>query len=219
MAQADRRGARTIGTGPRGVNENSPAVPIDSPRALAAPPAGSYDRRVPLPSFACAQCPAAQGRSCCEVSGDERLASLTEGDIARIQAATGLARTRFVDREILPPEEAAVYESLRPANYRSIRSGVRLHLRAQGGACVLHDPAHGCGLRADDRPLRCRLYPFEFDELGRMHAEPTGACHAVDTAPDARTLLASLGAKESSLRRVHAELLAELRADARTAPR
>jgi hypothetical protein len=219
MTQADRRGARTIGTDPGSVNDNRPARAIESERAVARAPARSYDPAVPAPPLACARCPSAQGRSCCEVEGEERLASLTEGDIARIQAATGLARARFVDREILNPEQAAVYEGLRPANFRSIRSGVRLHLRAQGGACVLHDPAEGCRLRADDRPLRCRLYPFEFDELGRMHAEPTGSCHAVDSAPDARTLLASLGTKESTLRRVHAELLAELRADARTAPR
>ena len=162
---------------------------------------------------ACARCPAAQGRSCCEVEGDERLASLTRGDIARIQNATGLAASRFVDGEILSPERALEYERLRPANRGAVRNGVRAHLLAREGACVLHRPGLGCSLDPEVRPLLCRLYPLEVDELGRLRAEPHGPCHAVDLGSETRALLADLATDETTVRRLHAQLLTELRGD------
>ncbi len=162
---------------------------------------------------ACAQCPRAQGRTCCEPSGDERLATLTDGDIERIQAATGLAVRRFVDEEAFGPEAALAYEQLRPANTHAIRHGARKHLRVVGDACVFHRAGSGCSLGNPVRPLLCRLYPFEIDELGSLRVETGGPCHAVDHTADADALFRALQTDEGTLRGLHAQLLTESKGD------
>jgi Fe-S-cluster containining protein len=110
---------------------------------------------------ACARCAEALGRSCCQPGPGERLATLTETDVERIQDATGWRRERFVEHEPLGPEEAAEYEARRPGYRGYFRStSVRWGLRAERGACVFLG-THGCSLAPETRPTACLLYPFE----------------------------------------------------------
>jgi Fe-S-cluster containining protein len=157
----------------------------------------------------CAACPKAVGRSCCEVEGDLRLASLTSGDIARIEAATGRRAQFFVDHEVLTPMEQQKYERLRPANAGMVRDGVRRHLRARNGACVFHRTDQGCTLPVEARPLNCRLYPFEFNWLGKLDVHAVERCHAVEQSQDVSQLLRSLGTSRRKLWRLHLRLLEE----------
>ncbi|MFN7130555.1 MAG: hypothetical protein ACK4N5_00635, partial [Myxococcales bacterium] len=64
----------------------------------------------PPPPSICAACTVRNGRSCCEVEGDERLTTLTFSDLERIEAATGLPTHRFAETERLDPAAAAAYE-------------------------------------------------------------------------------------------------------------
>lgn len=90
------------------------------------------------------------------------MATLTDTDVSRIEAATGVPSARFVDEEWLTPDEAAAYEQDRPLYGGYFRGGPRrLTLRRAKGACVFHDAQTGCTLGADVRPTACLLYPFE----------------------------------------------------------
>ncbi len=172
----------------------------------------------------CARCPAALGASCCEVKEDERLATLTRADVARIAEHTGLSTRRFVVEEGLTEEEAADYEARRPL-YRGYfhRRPVRWTLAVRAGACVFHEKGRGCGLPADVRPVACRLYPFErwpdgswsvqvgrYGDLAEARAGGS-ACLAVEEAESMEDVLATFGTTRETVEGLGAQLARETR--------
>lgn len=180
------------------------------------------------PPAPCARCAAALGRSCCQVAEGEALATLTRADVARIQAATHLGRTGFVEEEVLGEAEARAYEVCRPAWRGYFRQGtVRLTLARAGGACVFLDRGTGCTLSSAVRPTACLLYPFEAREdggwtlaveregsvaLAQASGEPR--CLAVEEAESAPALLRVFGKTPEALRALGERLRAEVRAHA-----
>lgn len=160
----------------------------------------------------CARCPRVLGRSCCEVAQDERLATLTQADVARIQSERGLAARAFVEEEVLDVEIAHAYEQQRPLYDGYFRHGpVRLTLARAGGACVFHARDTGCTLSVLARPLSCRLYPFEPGANGEVTLLPErhgsvdaagdagGGCLAVEEADSLEALQALFGVTPESL--------------------
>ncbi|MBS1149380.1 MAG: hypothetical protein H6Q89_1078 [Myxococcaceae bacterium] len=116
---------------------------------------------------ACARCPRVLGVSCCEVKGEEQLATLTWADVDRLTEATGRGADRFTEWEWLGEAEAARWSLLHPGwgGYFG-PSTRRLTLKRADGACVFHGP-QGCALTAEQRPTACRLYPFEVRAHGQ----------------------------------------------------
>jgi len=181
--------------------------------------------RASSPMPPCARCAATLGRSCCEAAEDEPLATLTQADVARIQAATHRPRGAFVVEEVLLEAEAREYEARRPAWRGYFRRGtVRLTLAKKAGACVFHDRLSGCCLAADVRPTACLLYPFEPAEAGwTLAVERGGAvaeaqvarearCLAVEEANGQRALLRAFGMTLASLQAFADRLRLEVRA-------
>jgi Fe-S-cluster containining protein len=165
----------------------------------------------------------------------EALATLTRADVVRIQAATHLARHRFVEEEVLLETEARAYEKRRPGWRGYFRQGtVRLTLARARGACVFFAPSKGCTLSEDARPTACRLYPFEPSAVGgwtlaverensvaraRSSGEPR--CLAVEEADGWTALLRAFQTSAEALRLLAERLRAEVRAhgEADSSPR
>ncbi|HVP59425.1 MAG TPA: hypothetical protein VMT11_02590 [Myxococcaceae bacterium] len=150
----------------------------------------------------CARCAEALGRSCCEPGPGERLATVTATDVERIQAATGLARQRFVVHEPLSPEESLAYEARRPG-YRGYfrRTVVRWGLRAERGVCVFLGEG-GCTLDPSARPTPCLLYPFEPAEHGwTLAVERSGSPELAATSAEPRCLAAEEARSKGGLLR------------------
>ena len=119
-------------------------------------------------SSPCARCPRVLGSSCCEVKGEEQLATLTWADVDRISAATGRGVSAFTEFEWLGEAEAMRWSQLHAAWGGYFGPATRrLTLKRKNGACVFHAAATGCTLTAEQRPTACRLYPFEV----RPHGE------------------------------------------------
>ncbi|ADO74616.1 hypothetical protein [Stigmatella aurantiaca] len=177
---------------------------------------------------ACVRCPKLLGKSCCEPRGSEHLAIVTRADMARIHAHTGLAVHRFTHEEGLTEYVAAEYESRWPLYRGYFRRGpVRVTLASRRGACVFLDPAKGCGLPADVRPVACRLYPFEqwadgswsvavsrYGDLA-LAREEGGACLAVEEAGSMEELLVMFGTTREAVEALGASLAEESRAHGR----
>ena len=174
---------------------------------------------------ACSRCAARLGRSCCEAADDEPLATLTWADVARIQTATHLARTAFVQQEVFSEAEARAYERLRPGWRGYFRQGtVRLTLARSLGACVFLDRRTGCSLPPNVRPTACLLYPFEPTEAAwALAVERDGSvegalasgeprCLAVEEADGRGALLRAFGHDALSLEGLRTRLRAEVRA-------
>ncbi len=172
----------------------------------------------------CARCPRVLGASCCEVKGDERLATLTRADVERIRAHTGLAARRFVAEEVLSHEEALSYEERRPLYRGYFRQGpVRLTLLTRAGACVFHVPGRGCSLPAQVRPVACRLYPFErwpdgswsvqMGRYGDLEEARAGgsACLAVEEAGSMEEVLGAFATTREEVETLGARLAREAR--------
>ncbi len=185
--------------------------------------------RVPLTgagASACSRCAARLGRSCCEAADDESLATLTWADVARIQTATHLARTAFLQQEVFSEAEARAYESLRPGWRGYFRQGmVRLTLARSQGACVFLDRRTGCSLPPSVRPTACMLYPFEPTDTAdwalaverdasveRALASGEPRCLAVEEADGRGALLRAFGQDAQSLEALRRRLRAEVRA-------
>lgn len=139
----------------------------------------------------CSRCATAMGGVCCQLpkDGQERLATLTLCDIARIREATGLPEHRFVEREEFDPAERLAFEEARPL-YRGLFEGLVRHgLRARRGACVLLEEGVGCQLSEAARPLACLLYPFDLAADGRLTVVSAPHCLALAEASGERDLL------------------------------
>jgi Fe-S-cluster containining protein len=177
-----------------------------------------------MAAHVCARCPKVVGRSCCQTEAEERLATLTRADVARVASHTGLSPARFSEGEWLTHEEAHAYEARRPlwAGYFR-RSTERLTLRRQGGACVFLGPG-GCRLPAEVRPLACRLFPFEVwpdgtvgvgverrGEVGPAPAGEESPCLAVEEADSLEGLLGAFGLTPEEVRALATTLRAEVR--------
>ncbi len=170
----------------------------------------SSDDRVPRDGeHICAACLRVNGAVCCEVVEGEKLATLLEADIERIEEATGLARHRFVEREELDPAERLAYETVRPI-YRGVFVGnVRHGLKARKGSCVFLQNGRGCTLPPEARPLACRLYPLDFDLAGEVTLLDAPHCLALELARGPRHLLSMLGTSRKELSRLRAQALEE----------
>ncbi len=105
----------------------------------------------------CARC-ARQGTTCCQ---NTRI-FLTSGDMERI-AAAGMRDFHEVVAMAWPKTSA---EDLDPAWRRTFASGVRRVLRRRPNGDCLFLGSAGCALDLSDRPLLCRLYPFDYDGNG-----------------------------------------------------
>ncbi len=157
----------------------------------------------------CAECALAKGGVCCEVAAGEKLATLTFADMARIEAATGLNRARFTEREDLDPAVRLAYETTRPLYRGMFVGGARHGLKARRGACTFLERGAGCTLPAEALPMACRLYPFDFDLAGRLTLLDAPHCLALDRAEDLRALLRMMGASRSSLEKLRRKARAE----------
>lgn len=177
----------------------------------------------------CARCPKLLGRSCCEPGPEDKLTTLTRADVARIAAHTGRSERAFVETEWLTQSEAFDYETRRPIFAGYFRAEPkRLTLSRRGEACVFHDPASGCTLPGDVRPVACRLYPFEpwpdgtlaivperHGDLARAKEEG-GACLGVEEANDLEELLARFETSARELRALASQLVEDVHAHGRT---
>ncbi len=180
------------------------------------------------PAPPCARCAVHLGRSCCEVTDGEALATLTRTDVERIQVATHRARTSFVQEEVFDETEARGYEALRPAWRGYFRqSSVRLTLARSHGACVFFDRRTGCTLSTEVRPTACLLYPFEPTAEGgwtlaveregsvaSAQASGEARCLAVEEADGRGALLRAFGFTPESLQSLAQRLRSEVRAHA-----
>lgn len=164
----------------------------------------------------CARCPRVLGRTCCEPREGDALATLTAGDIQRIEAETGRSRRFFLEEEWLSHEETFLYERVRPL-FRGYfaRHPARLTLkRSSRGACVFHAAGRGCTLSSEARPLACRLYPFEVLLDGTWglavgQGEESG-CLAVDESGSLEELQRHFGIEQAQLERWATQLKEEI---------
>lgn len=161
------------------------------------------------PEPVCAACLREKGGVCCEVAKGEKLATLLLADIERIEAATGIPRHRFVEREDLDPAERLAYETFRPI-YRGVFVGnVRYGLKARAGACVFLERGRGCTLPLEAKPLACRLYPLDFDLAGEVTLVDAPHCLALEIAEGPAHLLKMLGTTRRELRALRTRALEE----------
>ena len=161
-------------------------------------------------SGVCARC-GARGTSCCISAEGIDGPPLTPADEARIAAATGLAADRFVsEREVDSVEEEA-WAGEDPGLRGIVRAGLVRSVRRQAddATCTFLAPA-GCSL-GGARPLACQRFPFVL--RGReILVRPAGGCLAVEEATGLPQLLVLLGTSRRGVRRIDAQLRAELRA-------
>lgn len=176
----------------------------------------------------CARCSGALKVSCCQPLEGESLATLTLTDIARVQDATGWSRRRFVDEEGFSELQAMEYERHRPL-YRGYfsRGPVRLTLRPVNGACVFFRKGVGCRLTAAQRPLACRLFPFELWPDGQWSLQVErhgdleearaqgGACLAVEEATSMEEVLEAMQTTREEVETLGRQLHEEVRSHAR----
>lgn len=160
---------------------------------------------------------------------EDRLATLTDTDITRIEETTGVARARFVEEEWLTAEDADAYERDRPLYTGYFRSGPRrLTLKRARGACVFHQAGSGCSLGADVRPTACLLYPFQLWPGGEWGAALAAhgsieearqrrgqACLALEESVGIEQALAAFDTTPAQLEALGARLREEVRAHQR----
>jgi uncharacterized protein len=181
----------------------------------------------PFTGSVCARCPRVLGASCCEVAGDEGLATLTWVDVRRISAWLRRPAARFLEVEWLEEGEARDYEARRLLYRGYFRAGPRrLTLKRVAGPershCVFLRPGQGCSLPADVRPTACRLYPFEQLPDGRWSLQvgryggpeaargATDACLAVEESKDMGDLLRLFGVTREDVENLGAQLAREV---------
>ncbi|MCC6785472.1 MAG: YkgJ family cysteine cluster protein [Planctomycetes bacterium] len=155
----------------------------------------------------CARCATVQ-RTCCQRA--EIL--VTDGDIARIRAAT--SRDDFV--ELRRPADPAYLEP-DPDDPEwhglTVREGGvrRMLVRRPDGDCGFLG-ARGCVLDEETRPVVCRLYPYTYDAQ-RVHDEEPEYCPTSMLLPAGGRMTELLEMSRAKAERWRAQLYAELRAD------
>ena len=174
----------------------------------------------------CARCSRVLTASCCEVKPHERLATLTWADADRIWAATGLKLDAFAEWEWMDADHAKAWLELHPsyAGYLGLQSR-RLGLRAIDGACALLRRGKGCSLSEEDRPIACRIYPFDAGE-GLLQVDRFGdvaearrlvekgaahACLAVEESQSESQLMRAFGTTKKKVKALGEKLRAEVR--------
>ena len=107
----------------------------------------------------CATC-ARHERTCCQDTD----VLLTDGDIRRIEAATG--RSDFWEFRVpQDPENRNPYpDDPNWLDYTVRPDGTRAQLKHQPSRDCVFLGAAGCTLAAGARPLTCLLYPHEYNE-------------------------------------------------------
>jgi Fe-S-cluster containining protein len=132
----------------------------------------------------CADC----GACCVDV-----LPLVTSGDMYRLSVLDPMPVAGWVEaRGVYVPEDDP---NLRVWNQLSYRDGCR-YVLVSGGACQLLGP-NGCRASLEQRPLICRIYPWDFNDYGLLTR--SDHCPGYDDTPrhDA----------EVWVRRLYAELL------------
>jgi Fe-S-cluster containining protein len=147
---------------------------------------------------ACARC-AQRGPTCCEPEEGVALASLTPGDLARIERASGRSPAEFTVRRVLDAEEHAALDEEDPVLRGLVGPDrVLVSLAKNGRACVFLDRQSGCTL-GEAKPLACRRFPFV--RVGRaLKVRPGGDCLACEEARDLPELMGMLETDEKKLR-------------------
>ena len=152
----------------------------------------------------CAQC-AAIGKTCCQKC--EIL--LTDGDIKRINAATGM--TDF--HEFRKPDNPAYLDQEDDPAWLHLAfepDGTRRVLKRKANLDCQFLTKNGCRLDMETRPIVCRLYPYEYTEQGI-----SGVCgsecptHAMKLD---KSLVDALSMNENDANRWRNMLYSELRA-------
>ena len=156
--------------------------------------------------FLCVRC-ARTMRTCCQTSE----IYVTPGDVTRISHATGEDAEQFC--EFRRPDDPVYLDShdddpiwletvIREDQQRRV-----LRREANGDCRFLGE--QGCRLALEDRPLICRLYPFDYNEQEIKPVLANG-CPMQLVRPELG-LLGELDMRVDDARRWHAQLYAELR--------
>ena len=105
------------------------------------------------------------GGTCCQ----HTQIFVTDGDVRRIQKASG--RTDF--HELAGSEKEYVPSEADDPIWARIfgRSGRRILRHQSNGDCLFLTPT-GCSLTLEDRPLVCRLYPFDYNHERLIGVDP-----------------------------------------------
>ncbi|NUQ64975.1 MAG: YkgJ family cysteine cluster protein [Pirellulales bacterium] len=151
----------------------------------------------------CVRC-SCLGRTCCQWSE----VYVTPGDVDRI--AEHLERSDFYEyREPSDSDYAAQDDDPAWQHYVFQPDGMRRVLkRRHGGDCTMLGPS-GCRLPWEVRPLVCRIYPYDYDEIGikpqLLHGCP------VHLLKPGQSLITLLDMNVDAARRWHRQLYEEIR--------
>jgi Fe-S-cluster containining protein len=133
---------------------------------------------------------------------------LTRGECLAMAQASGLAADDFSLADQAQPEFLEFLQAIHPAFLQTMPGGRRRRLRLtpEGACCLLAQT--GCSLPVAARPLYCRLYPFWFNEHGRLMLLRDHSCLAQEGAGSQREVMGRLGLEEEGLRGLFAQFLA-----------
>ena len=154
--------------------------------------------------FLCVRC-ARHRKTCCQTCE----VHATLGDVRRIAAHTGL---HDVTEFRAPADPAYADQDDDPAwgKYVFRRDGTRRILKKQAnGDCLFLGP-QGCRLPLEVRPLICRMYPFDYTEVGIKAGELAEGCPLELVRPELG-LIGELGMNVDDARRWHQQLYQEIR--------
>ncbi len=152
--------------------------------------------------FLCARC-ARHYSTCCQKTD----IYVTLGDVRRIAVAS--SATDFT--EYRAAEDASYDQTLEDPfwQHHVFRpDGTRRVLKQQANGDCHFLGAQGCTLALIERPLICRIYPFDYDVDG-IKERPAGGCPVQLLRPGQR-LLQVLGMDRAEAERYRAQLYAEL---------
>ncbi|UIJ36699.1 hypothetical protein [Desulfobaculum bizertense] len=163
-------------------------------------------------SCMCAAC-ARRGQCCCEVLPEDipHCFPLSQADVERIEAATGIPGKGIARQETVPALVQSL-ERLFPECKDLLQEKVQIggqHLRLalEDGACVFLG-SEGCTLPRDARPVYCRIYPF-WVQKGSIMVFDTAPCVQRAGAAGLDKLLSALDMDRKTVRRLFATLLQE----------
>lgn len=131
---------------------------------------------------------------------------LTQGEIAQISQASGLAPDQFCVADRAEPWFLEFLDSIHPVFRQTMPGGRRLRLRLDEQYRCVFLSERGCRLPTGARPLYCRLYPFWVNPHDRLMVLTSPICLAQKGARSWREVLKRLGQDEAELRRLFADL-------------